>query len=411
MYGLAVLIPLVFVPFLLPQVAIAANRKALLDYPDERKRQSHAVLLMGGLVIVSVVFFTLLVLNVFYGLSELFPLICSVGILFSIGLVDDATNVGYRFKLILQILLVLFLFFAGEYKVVDLGGLFNISLLHPVSAFGLSLLFGLWFLNGANFADGIDGLCSGLGVLYGGFMAYWYNIHGFTAHAVFSLAFMGALMAFWIINVFSNKYKLYLGDSGSLVVGMFAYIAICPPANVYWSQAHMVDRYYVSFFMVLFCIILFDSIRVVVLRMIRHKSPFQPDRTHLHHLFVDLGYTHLLATTIIIIINLIIIAAWAVTSLCEMPVDLQFIVLVVFAGMMIWGTYFVLEHFTSKNTPAAQRYKAHIQRVSHISELFRLRVMSFIDHRKYSVLKELYENKKLNPGDDSPESDSTIKYS
>ncbi len=396
MYTLAVVLPLVLVPILLPHVAIAANRKAMLDHPDERKRQSHAVLLMGGLVIVSVVFFTLLILNVFFGLTELFPLVCSMAILFSVGLVDDATNMGYRFKLLLQFALVVSLFFAGEYKVSDLGGTFNIYSLHSASALILSLMFGMWFLNGANFADGIDGLCSGLGVLYGGFMTYWHVVHGFTSQALFSLTFMSALLAFCILNVFSSKYKLFLGDSGSLVVGMFAYISICPPENAYWSQAHMVDKYYISFFMALFSVILFDPIRVVLWRMLNHKSPFKPDRTHLHHMFVDLGYSHLLATTIIIFMNLSIIALWAITAICGMPVNMQFVVLFVVAWVLIWGTYFALELVTRSNSPAAQKYKAHVIRVSRRSDLFRLRVMSIIDRRKYSALKERYENELLN---------------
>lgn len=393
-YVVAVLVPALLVPFLLPRVALAAHKKAMLDRPNERKKQKHAVLLMGGLVIVATILTTLLILNALYGLNELFDILCAMGLLFALGMVDDAVDVGFRFKFLVQGVIIFLMFFAGSYRIDDLGGLLGIDVLPFWASLVASLIYGYIYINGTNFADGIDGLCSGLGVLYGASMAYWNIVHGYTANAFLSLAIAGALSSFFVFNVFSEKFKMYMGDSGSLVIGVFAYISTCPPPHFSLEHALLADQYCMSFFFSVFAVIVIDPIRVVICRVANRKSPFEPDRTHLHHMLVDSGYSHLLATGIILLINVLLIVLWYLTASSGMSIELQYAIVIVAAVVLVCMPYFLLDYAKKHPSKGFERYLAHIQRVSEKSDNFKLHLMSAIDRRNYKVIKAIHDAEK-----------------
>lgn len=382
LYILAAVLPLVVLPLVIPRVILMARRKRMTDAPSERKLQKEPVAVMGGMVIVSVICITLIVINLFYDISNLFPIMCVMLIMYTFGMLDDIVGLSWQFKMFLQVFTIVLLFLSGAYGVQSLCGLFGIGNIPYWTSFLLTVFLGLLIINGVNFVDGIDGLASVLGLLVSSVMSYWCLFHGFVGQALISLVMSGTLLAFFAYNVFSKKYKIYMGDSGSLVLGLFVFISADPATYNLLDDSLLVDRYFISFMMALCSVIIFDLVRVALFRVFRGKSPFHPDRTHLHHAYVDMGMSHLLATLSLLFRNLLVLAVWLVTALAEMDVTLQFLV-VFFAGLLfIWYPYFRIEYMHTHHADRYDRFVNFITRLSNRLEPFSRIMTRILDGRK-----------------------------
>lgn len=367
LYILSALLPMLTMPIVLPMVVLMARRKRLTDNPNARKMQDRPVAVMGGTVIMLVLCITSIVLNLFYDLSSLFPAMCVMVILYIFGMLDDNIGLSWKFKLVMQIFAILLLFFGGYNGVDSMYGLFGLNDMPLWASFLLTVYAGLLLFNAVNFVDGIDGLASGLGVLAGAVMGYWNVCHGFTTQAILSFIVVGVMVSFFFFNVFSERYKMYMGDSGSLVLGLFIFILACPDTYYAVENEFLVDRYFVSFLVALLSAMIFDLFRVVIMRMLKGKSPFEPDRTHLHHAYVDLGMSHLLATLKIMMQNMAVVAVWFLTAMTEMNVAMQFIVVLVAGIVFLWMPYFFLEYLKNNHISfyikISKRCKRHSDRL------------------------------------------------
>ena len=129
LYWIAVLIPLIIVPIVLPMVVLLARRKRLTDSPNARKTQESPVAVMGGTVIMLAVSVTSIIINLFYNLGDLYPALCVMFILYIFGMLDDTIGLSWNFKMGLQILAILLLYFGGSYGVNSMFGLFGLGTL------------------------------------------------------------------------------------------------------------------------------------------------------------------------------------------------------------------------------------------------------------------------------------------
>jgi hypothetical protein len=99
----------------------------------------------------------------------------------------------------------------------------------------------------------------------------------------------------------------------------------------------------ISFSLAVLSLPVFDALRVMFMRIINGSSPFAADKTHLHHLFIALGFGHLSTTMCEVVLNLLVISSWY-TSLClGASVDVQFYVVIGTSLLLIWGTGFLLQ--------------------------------------------------------------------
>lgn len=379
LYIISFLIPALFVPLVLPAIAFVAHQINMTDKPNFRKRQKRPVALMGGMVVVAVICFALVCLNIFVDLDELFPAICVIVILFVIGMVDDAIDLPFSIKLFAQILIIMLLFFAGSYRASDFGGLFGIGKLNLAASLLVSIFLGLYYINAINFIDGIDGLASAFGCFSSFLIAFWCVRHNCTEHAVLSLVFAGALFTFFFFNVFSDRYKMYMGDSGSLVLGMFVYMSVCMEPSQYAPGDFLADHYVFSFPMAVYSAALFDMARVCLWRVLRKKSPFHADRTHMHHCYVDMGFPHFTATMIIVLSNAFVVLVWYLTARSGMSVLLQFCI-VFLAGFIFICLPYMIFSLIRKYYPA--KYDSLLKNVANyalISAKFRSFMTSIVD--------------------------------
>ena len=364
LYCLAALIPMLILPVMLPSVVLMAVRKRMTDAPNERKLQEQPVVVMGGTVVIVVMCIALVIINLFYPITEFFAGLCVMVILYVIGLLDDTIGMPWYIKLVVQTGAILLLFFGGDNAVHSLFGLFVDGPLPEWLSCLLTVLIGLILLNAVNFIDGIDGLASSLAVLSGLVMAFWSIRHGFVSYALLSFIFSGSLLSFFFFNVFSNKYKMYLGDSGSMLIGLFVFITVCPaPLNTITFD-FLADRYFVSFTLALFSAMIFDMVRVIISRIIRGKSPFLPDRLHLHHIYVDHGMSHLVATLVILSSNGLTILLWYLTAASGINIELQFFAVILSGIIVYWLPYYFINRGKIKNPQSYDRHTEMWERVS-----------------------------------------------
>lgn len=336
--------PLVLMPVVIPMVTLMANRKRMMDAPNGRKLQKRPIPVMGGTVMVLALCITLVIMNLFYSVNDMMPAICVMVIFYIFGMLDDMIGLSWQMKMTLQVLSILLVYFGGDYGVNSLYGLFGIEETPWWLALLLTLFTGLLLLNAVNFVDGIDGLASALGIVGGAIMGYWNAHHSYVSEAILSFAMTGVLASFFAYNVFSKRYKMYMGDSGSLVLGFFIFTCVCPNDYISGQKIYVSDSYFVSFTLSLLSAMIFDLARVVVGRMFKGHSPFLPDRTHLHHAMVDAGMSHFVTVLSIVILNMIVMAIWYWTSTAGINIDMQYFVIIISGVVFIWGPYFYLKY-------------------------------------------------------------------
>ena len=173
-----------------------------------------------------------------------------------------------------------------------------------------------------------------------------------------------------------------MGDSGSLVLGLFLFLSICQDPYYLADDAFIVDSYFLSFIIALFSAMLFDSVRVVIMRALKGNSPFEPDRSHLHHAYVDAGMSHLLATIKIVLNNMAVIAVWYFTAKAELSEVLQLAIVLSVGVVFIWVPYFMLEYLKNKSVDRYILITRRCRRRSEVLNNFSNLIQRIVDGRR-----------------------------
>ena len=139
------------------------------------------------------------------------------------------------------------------------------------------------------------------------------------------------------------------------------------------------DQYCVSMLFAIYALPVFDTLRVMTLRMLHGKSPFKPDRTHLHHMFVDIGYPHIMITAILLIVNCVIVGVWLLSAWYMNSINGQFFVVIGTAILLVPGLYFFLRWVSVKHPEMFDRFKRHSKKISSVPIRHRDQITELID--------------------------------
>jgi UDP-GlcNAc:undecaprenyl-phosphate GlcNAc-1-phosphate transferase len=218
-------------------------------------------------------------------------------------------------------------------------GMFSIGhLSYPVSVF-LSLFAGIVIINSVNLIDGIDGLAASVAMLGSFVFGTYFIVAGEWEYAVLSFTILGATIPFFLYNAFGHANKIFMGDTGSLILGFMLTVLIFRFNEM--NAMTIYKPYFVAgpaFSFAVIIIPMFDTLRVFTIRIYRRESPFKADRRHLHHILLDLGFTHLQSTILLMAINVgFILLAYYLNFLGNS--DLVYIMLalaVALSGVAIW---------------------------------------------------------------------------
>ncbi|MBT7426109.1 MAG: undecaprenyl/decaprenyl-phosphate alpha-N-acetylglucosaminyl 1-phosphate transferase [Flavobacterium sp.] len=294
--------------FLIPKIRAKALKLNLKDTPDIRSSHTIPVPTFGG-----VVFYISYILVLFFAQSldsnhVSITLIASISILFFTGLLDDFKNLSPKIKFLCQIIGVALLMFQPDFRILSFHGFMGIYEIPLYVSVGGSMFFLLGLINAFNLIDGIDGLTGITGVIVASFYSYLlYNL-GYFFYLSLSLATIATLLAFLRFN-FSNTRKIFMGDTGSLVIGLVLGVLTLKLLSVDDTAYGSLSFYRAQLPLFLTAVLfvpLLDTMRVMFLRLTKGVSMFKPDRNHLHHIIVDFGLSHRKASFFIGFVNFIV---------------------------------------------------------------------------------------------------------
>ncbi|WP_209401160.1 glycosyltransferase family 4 protein [Pseudozobellia sp. WGM2] len=299
----------------IPKIIKVVEYKRLMDDPNQRSSHSTRTPTLGG-----VAFYYTLILALFFirgrdVFDETMYLIPGLTILFIIGLKDDLVVISPGAKLLAQAFAIVFILVNPSFTIHSLNGFLNINEI----PYYLYLIIGgfmmLTIINSYNLIDGIDGLASVVGMVI---MVIYTTIFYMTEEyffALLSITMNASLMAFLGFNLSSDK-KIFMGDTGSLIVGFIIsiltlkFLALRPTA--YTDLPFLLENAPLIAISILI-VPLFDTARVFAIRIANKKGPFSPDRNHTHHVLIDYwGLTHKQASFIIGCFNLMFVMLFIV---------------------------------------------------------------------------------------------------
>ncbi len=275
----------------IPVVLQIAEQKRLYDIPDERKVHTQAVASLGGVGIFGGFLLASLLSIQGYLNPEFQYFFAAALVIFFLGLKDDLVVLSASKKIIGQIIAASILIHLGGIRINSMHGLFGFDQLPEAFELALSYLTIIVVINSFNLIDGIDGLAGSLGILTMLVFGTYFFAIGFQAYALLAFALAGSLVAFLIFN--HPPAKIFMGDSGSLMIGLINAIMVIKFINVASDPAVAVPlASSVAIGVAILIIPLLDTLRVFSIRIFNGRSPFTPDRNHIHHLLLSRGLSH-----------------------------------------------------------------------------------------------------------------------
>lgn len=294
------------VSFILMPIIIKVFKSIdLLDIPDRRKIHKGHSPSLGGIAIFIGFGLALFTSLTFSDFVEVKYLISSIIMIFLLGVRDDISSLEARQKFAVQGLAALIVVFISEIHFSGLYGVFGLIDL----PFGLSQVVSVVFIvgltNSFNLIDGIDGLAGSLGALAAVVLGWSFLILGFESQSVIAFSLSGALIAFLFFNWYPSK--IFMGDTGSMLVGFVVAVLSIVVINGATNSVQLPVNEAIPLVLSVLLIPIYDTIKVFIVRIIHGRSPFFPDRNHIHHCLLKIGLNHGQATLILFFVTLMFI--------------------------------------------------------------------------------------------------------
>lgn len=297
---------------IIPVIIKYSLEKNLVDIPGRRKIHKKITPSMGGIAIFIGFVVSALIWMEISQWKEMRFILIALFIVFFIGVRDDLVPLRPFMKLLGQVMAAAVLITLFDLRLKSFYGLLGIYDIPLIVSYAITLFTIIVITNSFNLIDGLDGLAgtiAGISLLAFGISFY---LAGDIVFAVLSFSMLGAVIAFLFFNW--EPSEIFMGDTGALVIGMM--LAIC--------AIHFIDLQYnlpinnphkfkaaISGAVCFIIIPLADTLRIFILRIIRKQSPFTPDKSHIHHNLMRLGFSHgrstlILGTTQAIIVVIVV---------------------------------------------------------------------------------------------------------
>lgn len=305
-----------------------ARRIGLLDHPGGRKDHARPTPVIGGLGVAGGALIAASV--VFDPSPQLTALAIAAVLVVAVGVWDDAKDLPWQLRILTHVTAALVLVYVGNVRVEQIGPVFGLGI-SSLGSFSIpfTVLATVGLINALNMADGIDGLTGSLVLCALGMLTCASLYAGNASLAALLIIVAAAVAAFLLLNMrfpWQPRGRVFLGDSGSGFLGLvIAWAAFSLTQNA----AHPVSPVLAPF---LIAPPVIDCLVLMARRISHGHSPFEADRSHLHHLMLDAGFS---VTAIVIRLSLFSLALGlmaAVALLVNIPHP---ILLGVYAAMTI----------------------------------------------------------------------------
>lgn len=329
----------------IPSVINVARVKRLFDEPGERRSHTVSTPSLGGVAIFAGLVFSATMWTPFNHFADLQYILCALIIIFLIGIKDDIVPMTPYRKFAGQIFAAFILVYKANVKITSFYGLFGLYALPEWFSVILSVFTIILIINAFNLIDGVNGLAGSLGALISFTFGIWFFLVEKPELAIVAVALTGAIVAFLKYNY--TPAKIFMGDTGSLLIGL-----VCAMLALKFMESHndylvakIAEKPYLEIYKLqaipavtigILIIPLFDTLRVFTLRILKGKSPFFPDRTHIHHLLLDMDFSHMQSTGILVVTNIIfVLIAYFLQSIGTFPLLIVILGLAVVASTLL----------------------------------------------------------------------------
>lgn len=387
------------VEWIFKKILKIAKIKNLVDNPNARKLQKTPVPMLGGVA----VYFGFLVGLSFArcfepGMTGMLPIVIASSIMIYTGAVDDITGISPRARIIIESMAICGLIFSTGTCIDSLHGLFGVYQFSWYIGVPLTVFAGVGIINAFNMVDGVNGLSSGLCITVSLLMGVFFAKRADWEDASIAFCFAGALLPFLLHNVFGKKSRMFIGDAGTMVMGMLVTWCCMVTLSVNGVSSGTAlegpnNMCLPAMLVAIACVPVFDTLRVMTARALRHESPFHADKTHLHHKFIAVGFSHYITALSEININLAVVAVWYVTYKLGCSQFCQLLATVVAAMVLVWGTYFFLSHHEEKGTKFLTKLREITAKTHWGHSGWWLKFQRVLDRHSYEDLTPVVMNK------------------
>ena len=357
---------LIAVIWIHPIIVKIAHQKNIVDNPNARKLQAMPVPVLGG----AAVFFGIIIGLAFtsgeLSNTSLTPIIAAMMIMLYTGIMDDIIDLTARTRFLFEIGVIALLIFTQGMLIDDFHGLWGIDEISMTVAIPLTIFAAVGIINSINLIDGVNGLSSGYCILANIIFGIFFYITDNLPMVILATVSVGSLLPFFLHNVFGKTSKMFIGDGGALVMGLIMSVFVI---NTLSSDISIVDGIYtpsglIPFTLAVMVIPVADTLRVMSSRIIRGTSPFHPDKTHLHHMFISLGFSHAGTTLMILLLNTIVIAVQLIAWHLGCSAEIQLYLVIGMGIIMSWGLYHGVN--AMHNNSIGKKFLRKVGRATHM---------------------------------------------
>ena len=343
----------------IPRIISIVRTKNLMDKPNQRSSHKEKTPTMGGVAFFASLLSSLYFLQVYDSHKLGLSLVIGLLILFYIGIKDDLVGVSPRTKIIGQMLSFIFVMDSNELSITSLNGFLGFYELPLWISYFLGIFIIISIVNAYNLIDGINGSASMVGIMIFSIFSYIFYQTKDYYFVLLSISSIGCLSAFLRYNI-SKKNSIFMGDTGSLLIGFVIGVCTLRFLNLPIERLSMANINYYNKFVLVFIILYIpfvDTMRVFLIRILKHRSPFFADRNHIHHIMIDyMKLSHIQASLLLALFNLLVFIFFYIANLYISTITL-FIVLFLF----IIGTTLILFYYN--RSFSVRRNKQKIQRI------------------------------------------------
>lgn len=369
LYILSFLVAILSAHWIHPRLVRIALDKNIVDNPNPRKLQRRPTPVLGGIAVFFGSVIGLGCASITCDCSELFIVVVAMMIMLYTGTMDDILDLSPALRFLIEIGTVLLLIFVGGYTLNDFHGLWGLNQIPQGVAIPLTVFAAVGIINAINLIDGVDGLSSGYciltSLLFG--VMFWYV--GDRTMCMLAVVAAGSLIPFFFHNVFGKSSKMFIGDGGTLVMGIVMSVFVIRILR-HGSMSEVYDAVnigLVPFTLAVLSVPVFDTLRVMTTRILKRKSPFHPDKTHLHHMFIRLGCSHAATTLAILILNFFVVLCWWISYMIGCSIDVQLYIVLVLSILITSGLYNFMEWHIRHKTQFVRLlhrigYRTHLNR-------------------------------------------------
>ena len=352
-----------------PKILKIAILKNLVDNPDARKLQRNPVPVMGGIAVFFGIAIGLCSSPAMFSSANTFMLISAMLVMLYVGTIDDIINLSPTIRFVIEIVVIAWLMYASNSSINCFWGLWGIATIPQWVAYALTIFAAVGIINAINLIDGVNGLSSGFCFMSSVLFAIFFHITGNQVMTTLALSAAGAIIPFFLHNVFGQSTKMFIGDGGTLVIGtmMAMFVMNILGTNSGCSILAAKGVGLIPFTLAVLSIPVFDTLRVMSTRILNKKSPFHPDKTHLHHMFIDLGFSHIGTTISILSLNFLIVAAWFISYKMGASIENQMNIVVAMGFLSTFGFYGFAKRQIEHNTRALKVFNS-IAKMLHIEK-------------------------------------------